>query len=116
MWGVFSNRWNTKVGEVAGISQVAGLPCASVITKYDEDNRTTERCLALAGDERKTPDVEGRTLRYSSTWFPKGAPKKYLWSATTELVPYGLIDSAVFDVPKGIKLKESIDDRLKVQK
>lgn len=111
-FGLAANRFVAKAEQISGVDQILGLPCSLVKTQIAEDNRTTEVCIAMADDERVPKVMQGRVLSFSSTWTPKDLATRNSRGKATQLVPNGLIDTGVFDVPEGIVIKEASDPKL----
>jgi hypothetical protein len=102
-------------GKGVGLSEVLGYPCVVVPSPLVAETRTAEACFAAPNNEKVPKIMEGRPLKGSMTWMSDGKLVRQ-WHQATELVPYGLIDSGVFDLPEGLTLREYTDPSLKVQK
>lgn len=111
-YGLAANRFVSKAGEITGVDEVLGFPCALIKRQFEEDNRVTEICVAIHDDERVNRLVQGRVLKHSSTWTPRGSHTLNAWGMATEIVPNGLVDTGVFEVPAGIDIKEARDPKL----
>jgi hypothetical protein len=111
-FGLAANRFVAKADQISGTDQILGLPCSLVKTQVAEDNRITEVCVAVPDDERVPKVMQGRVLSFSSTWTPKDLATRNSRGKATELVPNGLIDTGVFEVPEGIAIKETSDPKL----
>ena len=115
-YGLAANRFVVKAGEISGVDEVLGFPCSLIKKQFEEDNRVTEICVAVPDDERVPKLVQGRVLKHSSTWTPRGSATRNSWGKATEIVSNGLIDTGVFEVPEGIDVKESRDPKLVLAK
>ena len=113
-YGLGYSRGILKPGQGTGMSEVLGLPCVVVPSPLNTPLHFDEGCYASADNEKVPKIMEGRSLRQTATW--EGSEKNFSRQEAVKLVPNGLIDSGVFEVPPGMTMREYTDPGFKAAK
>ena len=113
-YGLGYDRGIWKPGEGTGMSEVLGLPCVVVPSPLNTALNFNDGCYALADSEKVPTIMEGRSLKQTATW--EGSEKNFSRQEAIKLVPNGLIDSGVFEVPPGMVMREYTDPGFRAAK